>query len=123
MKIENHTMQSRVSDIKRATQWYETLLGRAADFVPSATVAEWQLYPGCWLAVIEARPDPGRNRIRLGVKDMHTQMQRIRDALNASVSEIVVVEGIVAYCDFEDPDANRLGLFQDISQNPLTALA
>lgn len=112
MKIAAHTMQSRVSNIDEANRWYTTLLERESDFSPERTIHEWQLYPGCWLAVIEARPDPGRNRLRFSVTDIHSEIQRIERVLGLTVTQPIRVGDIVAYCDFEDPDGNRLGLFQ-----------
>lgn len=118
MNIESHTMQSRVSDIQSAIEWYERLLERRPDFMPDESIAEWQLYPGSWLVVIAARPDAGRNRIRFGVSDLSGERARVQ-ALGISVTEPVTLPGVVRYCDFEDPDGNRLGLFQDLSRYPL----
>ncbi len=114
-------MQSRVPDAAVAIAWYTKLLGRAPDFVPDETIGEWQLYPGCWLVVVEARPDPGRNRIRFGVQNLLEEKMRLSSELGISVSEVSELEGIVAYCDFEDPYDNRLGLFQDLSKYPKSA--
>ncbi len=66
MKIEAHTMQLRVSDLPAALACYQTLFGRALDLLPEDGVAESPLYPNCWLAVVQARPDPGRNRTASG---------------------------------------------------------
>ena len=114
MKIHSHTMQSRVSNIDDANRWYTTLLGRSSDFSPQRTIHEWQLYPDCWLAVIEARPDPGRNRIRFGVDDMSAERVRIERELKIPVTDPIRVGDIVMYCDFEDPDGNRLGMFETL---------
>ena len=67
MKIETHTMQCRVVNIAAAKRRYERLLGRAANFVPGGHIAEWELYPNCWLQVVEGDANPGSNRIRFGL--------------------------------------------------------
>ena len=60
MQIEAHTMQSRVSEFEPGCAWYEKLLGRGPTFIPpGGGIAEWELYPGCWLVVLQAEPDPG----------------------------------------------------------------
>jgi len=119
VQIESHTMQARVSDIEAARVWYEQLLERPADFSPDSSIGEWQLYPGSWLVVIEARPEAGRNRIRFGVADLNAEKARIERVLGITVTDPVVLEGLVCYCDFDDPDGNRLGLFQELSRYPL----
>ena len=117
-------MQSRVSEFEPGRAWYEKLLGRGPTFAPpppppGGGVAEWELYPGCWLAVLQAEPDPGSNRIRFGVRDLYRERARLRTELGIEVTEPWVLEGIGAHCDFEDPYGNRLGLFQDLAIHPL----
>lgn len=117
-------MELRVFGFDVACDWYETLLGRAPTFVrPGGGVAEWELYPGCWLAVLQAHPDPGSNRIRFGVPDVYVESARIRLELNVEVTEPWVIKGIGAHCDFEDPYGNQLGLFQDLAIHPLSKLS
>ncbi|MEM7428727.1 MAG: VOC family protein [Pseudomonadota bacterium] len=112
MDIVQSVMQLRVPDIGEGVEWYRQVLGRAPDMQPVEGVAEWEILPGSWFQVIEARPDPGRNRVRLGVNNLEHEIERLRETPGLELAEPVVLEGIIVYADGEDPFGNRIGLFQ-----------
>ena len=59
--------------------------------------------------------------VRFEVEDIEMERERLRDALEAEISEIERVESLAAWCNFPDPFGNRLGLFQDLSRPVLCA--
>ena len=117
MRCVGVTMLVRVSDIKAATEFYSAVLGRNPDFSPSPDIQEWELLPDVWLLVAEAPGAPPQNgRIRFGVADVEAERRRLIEALALDVSPVERIEGVVAYCNFDDPWGNKMGLFQDLSK-------
>ncbi len=113
------TLQIRVGSLSEGAAWYERLLGRAADFTPSADLHEWEIFRDFWIQVSEGHLSDNARRLRLGVPDVEGARREMVQVLRAQVSEIVTVPGIVAYCDFDDPWGNPLGLFQDLALYPV----
>ncbi len=112
------TIQLWVGDIDAATAWYERLLRRPPDFVPRPDFKEWELVPDTWLQ-ISASKNPGQmSRLRLGVEDLKRERERLIDELGIDATEIERLEGAAAWCNFQDPWGNRIGLFQDLAKFP-----
>jgi hypothetical protein len=57
MTIEHVLEVVPVSDVERASGWYEALFGRPADNRPMTTLVEWQVVTGGWVQVFH---DPDR---------------------------------------------------------------
>ena len=112
------TLEIKVGNLAEGAAWYEQLLGRAADFTPTPDLHEWEISQGFWIQVTEGRLSDNAGRLRLGVLDVEIARRAVIEDLRAQVSEVVTVPGIVAYCDFDDPWGNPLGLFQDLAQHP-----
>lgn len=108
--IEVHT-----GDFAAGLAWYERLLGRPPDTETHDRTARWEVVPYCWLQVAGGAPASGCGLLRLGTADIETDRDRVADALGVAVSEIRRIEGVIAWCDFDDPFGNSLGLFQDLS--------
>ena len=108
--------QLRVPDICLGTEWYTKLFGRPPDLTPVEGVVEWEVLTGTWFQIIEARPDPGRNRFRFGVPDLRAELERLRDAVDLDLGEPVTIDGVIKYADGEDPFGNRIGLFEALNQ-------
>lgn len=108
-------IQVRTGDFAAGLAWYERLLGRPPDVEAHDDTAGWEVVPYCWLQVAGGGAAPGLGPLRLGTADIETDRVRVADALGVSVSEIRRIEGVIAWCDFEDPFGNALGLFQDLS--------
>ena len=117
------TLQIRVGNLSAGAAWYQQLLGRPADFTPSSQLHEWELFASSWIQVSEGQTAENAGRFRLGVADVAGARRAVINDLGTSVSEIVTLTRVVAYCDFEDPWGNRLGLFQDLSLHPEVAPA
>ncbi|MGH3446009.1 MAG: VOC family protein [Nocardioidaceae bacterium] len=58
-----------------------------------------------------------RGRLRFGVSDIAAERDSVV-GLGIDVDEIGQSDGLVRWCDFEDPWGNRLGLYQDLSRWP-----
>lgn len=114
------TMLVRVPEgtIEEAASFYDEILQRPHDFQPSQDLREWELQPDVWLLVGEGRP-PQNGRIRFGTNRIDAEHTRIKEALRVDISEVETLEGIVAWCNFDDPWGNSLGIFQDLAKWPM----
>ena len=121
LEVVGITIQVRVSDLAAGQAWYAALLGRPPDLEPGDDAKEWEILPNCWLRVALGVPAQDGGPLHLGVADIAAERERLHDALGISVSEIERIEGQVAWCEFEDPFGNRLGLFEDLADR--TSLA
>jgi hypothetical protein len=111
------TYQVRVTDFERGKHWYEVLLNKAPDFVPHKDFAEWEIIPGCWLQVAKGTPAANSGPIRLGVKDLETERQRMINDLQAPYFEIHSREEVpVKWATFQDPWGNQLGFFEYLDE-------
>ncbi|MBT2690577.1 VOC family protein [Bacillus sp. ISL-47] len=111
------TVQIRVSDIKEGQRWYETLLNKEPDFVPHEGFAEWELLPGCWLQVAEGLPSDRSGPIRLGVKDLEGERDRVMNQLRVEHFEIFSRKEVpVKWGTFTDPWGNGIGFFEYIEE-------
>ena len=71
------TYQVRVTDISVGQRWYAIFLNKTPDFIPHEGFAEWELIPGCWLQVVEGMPSGGSGPLRIGVKDIMGEKERL----------------------------------------------
>ena len=111
--IYEMTVQVRVKDINKGQEWYKTLLNRDPDFVPHEGFAEWELIPGCWLQVAEGTPLVNSGPIRLGVKDIEAERDKLMSILELEEFDIHSREEVpVKWATFSDPWGNGIGLFQ-----------
>ena len=111
------TYQVRVSDIKEGLKWYETFLNKSPDFIPHEGFVEWELIPGCWLQVAEGTPSEGSGPLRLAVKDITAQKNRLVRVLNVDKFEVFSRQEVpVKWGTFTDPWGNRIGLFEYIDK-------
>ncbi len=112
------TVQLWVGDIETATDWYERLLGRPPDFVPRPDLKEWELVPDTWLQISTSKNPGQMSRLRLGVEDLEGERGRLIHDLGIDATEIERIGGAAAWCNFQDPWGNRIGLFQDLAKFP-----
>lgn len=107
------TYQVRVTDIKEGCKWYETLLNKKPDFIPHEGFAEWELIPGGWLQVAEGITSQGSGPLRLGVKDIMGEKERLIQDLNVENFEVLSRQEVpVKWATFTDPWGNQIGLFE-----------
>ncbi|TLS36165.1 VOC family protein [Pseudalkalibacillus caeni] len=109
------TFQVRVADYDQGKKWYEQLFNRRPDFIPHADFAEWEIVKGAWLQVAKGEPTKGNGPLRVGVKDIHSERERLMNVLDIEIEEVNTREDVpAAWCTFNDPDGNRVGLFQEL---------
>ena len=116
--ITEMTFQVRVTDFEQGQRWYEGLLARKPDFIPHADFAEWELIPGCWLQVAKGIPAEGGGPLRLGVRSIEQERQRIIDELHIDSFEIYSREEVpVRWATFTDPWGNQVGFFENMKED------
>ncbi|QAS54554.1 ornithine monooxygenase [Halobacillus litoralis] len=108
------TFQIRISDYE-GILWYEKLFDRKPDFIPHEDFVEWEITRDAWLQVAVGEPITGNGPLRLGVEDINSERKRLMNVLNLQIEEVKSREGVpAAWCTFEDPYGNRIGLYQDL---------
>lgn len=109
------TFQIRVMDYDVGLPWYEVLLNRKPDFIPHEDFAEWELVPGAWLQVAKGETAAEAGPLRLGVVNIEEERERLIRELEFEIQEVQTREGVpAAWCTFEDPFGNRIGLYQEL---------
>ena len=105
------------TDLARAQRWYRTVLGPVDESTPAPGVAEFELQAGIWLQILgpEGAEPPGPV-LRIGVADLDTERRDLlaRDIAVEPIVDFPLADGAgrihLAY--LEDPDGNRLCLYQ-----------
>ncbi|MBA3371979.1 MAG: VOC family protein [Actinomycetota bacterium] len=114
MEATSVTVGVPVTDLRRASTWYGRVLDRQADLEPVDGIVEFEV-AGCWLQLYQGAPLAGQDfAFRIGVRDVEAQRRRLLD-LGIEVGAITVIEGVIAFCDFADPDGNGLSLYTVLS--------
>lgn len=112
------TIQIRVPVMKEGEAWYTGLFQRKPDFAPHEGIAEWELFPGSWLQLAEGTPSEGSGPLRLGVKDIEAERERMMKHLNIERFEIHSREEVpVKWGTYTDPWGNQLGFFEYINKD------
>ena len=111
MRVTSITVGVPVSDVDRAGRWYERTLGIGPHIEPVRGIHEYEVSPGCWLQLFEGESSSSDHVFRIGVEDIEAERHRLL-SLGVTVQETKRVEGVIACCDFVDPDSNRLSLYQ-----------
>lgn len=96
-----------VSDMGRATAWYETLMGRAPDARPMDWLVQWWRHGG-GLQVWRDAERAGKSLATIIVADMASERQRLGGLGLELGPDSAGNWGIVA--QIEDPDGNRITL-------------
>lgn len=102
-----------VADIRASSDWYERLLGGAADDVPMAEAAEWYITTNGSLQLVENPDRAGRSLVTLAVDDLDGQVEAIA---NRGV-EVKVAEApstMFRLASVIDPDGNVITFAEDI---------
>ena len=114
MPITNAIASLAVRNLASAQQWYEKLLGRAADSTPMPEVAEWKFDHGGWLQVYQGPERAGHGSCTLAVSDLDEAIaglvQKGIDPGSPMISEKAKVVMI------KDPDGNSFALSQAIDK-------
>lgn len=111
------TVQIRVSDFTKGHQWYKTLLKREGELIPHDGFVEWEVISGCWLQVSEGVSAKGSGPLRLAVKDLVAERERVMKELNVEYFDIHSREEVGAkWATFMDPWENQIGFFEYIDK-------
>lgn len=98
-----------VSDLTRALEWYERLLGEEPGFFPNDVEAVWELAPHCYVYV-ELRPEhAGHARSTVFVDDLETRVAASA-ARGVEPVERETYSNGVRHATYRDPDGNEFCL-------------
>jgi lactoylglutathione lyase len=111
MQTTSVTTGIPVRDLGAAQAWYAALLEHEHELEPAEGLAEFEVHPGSWLQLDEGAAEPA---FRFGVPDIEATRERLVGR-GIDVTPIETVEGVVKYCDFQDPDGNQLSLYQALA--------
>jgi catechol 2,3-dioxygenase-like lactoylglutathione lyase family enzyme len=110
LKLTSVTIGIPVTSVEQASDWYERCLELEGHIDPAADIREYELVPGCWLQLSETDTAPSEHCLLLGVAELDRERERLAQ-LGVEMGDIQRVEGVIAFCDFKDPDGNNLSLY------------
>jgi glyoxylase I family protein len=116
MTIEHLLAVVSVSDIERASRWYEALFGRPADNRPMASLVEWQVLTGGWVQVTRDPDRAGSGLLNLAVDDLPAARDELTDR-GLEPGEIQPVNKGVELSPLSDPDGNTITLIGNFRVN------
>lgn len=111
MNLTSITIGIPVTSLDKASRWYEQCLELKAHIEPASDVREYEIFPGCWLQLSVVESSTSEHCLLLGVADLETERERLAN-MGVDVGDIRRVEGVIAWCDFKDPDGNNLSLYR-----------
>lgn len=111
MKLTSVTIGVPVKNVDEASRWYERCLGLKDSIDPASDIREYELLPDCWLQLSEAATTTSEHCLLLGVSDLEGERERLA-SLDVEIGDVQRVEGVIAFCDFKDPDGNNLSLYR-----------
>lgn len=98
-----------VTDYDVALDWYERLLGRGPDMLPTAGEAAWQVTGPAWVYLVEDAERAGRGLLTLLVKDLPARIEELA-ARGLTAGPVYEAPGVVRRTIVTDPDGNRIQL-------------
>ena len=113
-RVTGATLQVGVHDLVVSRRFYDELFGAAATEILENDLYGYEPHPGFWFEITKQDAPRPLPRFRFGVSNI----QAARDDLVASglaVTDVETVPGLVSWCDFDDPDGNPLGLYEDLA--------
>jgi catechol 2,3-dioxygenase-like lactoylglutathione lyase family enzyme len=104
-----------VRDLRRAEEFYTTLLGRGPDLRPQPDQAEWRLHrhPEVAFRITADHESAGYGKLALGVRDLAAERSRLLRQW-PGLPEPTEKPGVIALLHLSDPDANAVTLWQDL---------
>lgn len=106
----------QVSDLRRSREWYSLLFGKPVDLEPFEGNLEWNI-AGAWVQVVKGEPKPSSWGLRIEVRDVQRERERLRRA-GLVAKEIKTVPGVISFFGIRDPDDQDLLLFQVLTDDP-----
>jgi catechol 2,3-dioxygenase-like lactoylglutathione lyase family enzyme len=115
MDVTSVTICLPVQASAASLEWYQALFGAEACISPAVGVVETEITAGTWLQLMDcsAGEEPA-NVLRVGVRNLDAELARLKllGITFDSPIELVLAEGAIRRCYFNDPDGNRLCLYQ-----------
>jgi predicted enzyme related to lactoylglutathione lyase len=112
MKVDRVFLSVNARDFDAQMQWWAHLLDRRWDREPMPSCREWDLADGAVLfQVLDSAEGAGGATVTLHVDHLDPVVKRLRDK-GVVVPDPVKVEGFhtLRYCEFTDPEGNKVGL-------------
>ena len=110
MTIQNALASIAVKDLKKASLWYEKLLGKPADSQPMPEVAEWHFERGGWLQVYQNQEHAGAGSVTLALNNADNQIATLKQLGISTDNQID--NDIVKLVMIKDPDGNSIAFAQ-----------
>jgi catechol 2,3-dioxygenase-like lactoylglutathione lyase family enzyme len=107
MSIDHVLAVVPVTDIEKARQWYEVLLGRTEDNHPMDTLVEWRVTESGWLQVFYDPERAGSTLLNFAVGDVEAHAAELA-ARGVALDEIQQANKGVRTAGVTDPDGNRI---------------
>lgn len=107
MSIDHVLAVVPVTDIEKARQWYEVLLGRTEDNHPMDTLVEWRVTESGWLQVFYDPERAGSTLLNFAVGDVEAHAAELA-ARGVALDEIQQANKGVRTASVTDPDGNRI---------------
>ena len=104
-----------VSDIPNSREWYSRLFGNGPDLEPFPGNVEFKV-GGAWVQIVSARVQPSSWNLRLEVRDLSRERERLRDG-GIAATEIKTVPNVIRHFDLSDPDGNPMRWFQVLTSD------
>jgi predicted enzyme related to lactoylglutathione lyase len=106
----------QVSDLSRSREWYSRLFGKRVDLEPFEGNLEWKI-AGAWVQITQGAPKPSSWGLRIEVRDIQQERERLRRA-GIAAKEVKTVPDTIAFFGVRDPDDQDLLFFQVLSADP-----
>jgi hypothetical protein len=103
-----------VSDYETSLRWWEWLLGRGPDMLPTDGEAVWAIGNGASLYIAQ-RSSAGRGLVALAVADLDALLVDLRGR-GVDVPSVESGGGAPPRVVLTDPDGNELTLFEDLGR-------
>jgi len=109
MPIEHVLAVVPVSDLERASAWYEALFARPADNRPMPSLAEWRVTDAGWVQLTVDHDRAGNGLLNFAVDDLATTREELATR-GVETGEIQPVNKGVELSATSDPDGNAITL-------------
>jgi predicted enzyme related to lactoylglutathione lyase len=106
----------KVRDLPKSREWYSLLFGKDIDLQPFEGNLEWKI-AGAWIQISKGEPKPSTWGLRIEVKDIHRERERLRKA-GVAAKEVKGVPGTDSFFTIRDPDDNDIWFFQVHTTDP-----
>lgn len=106
MSFKNVLASMAVKDLRKATQWYERVLGRAPDATPMKEIAEWKFDGGGGLQIYHLPERAGEGSCTLVISNLKQHIAQL-DALGIDTHQ-QTKDAKIDTVMITDPDGNHL---------------